>query len=70
MCIRDSCERLEVEEMPPVEQVEATVERLKGSEDYRITPFTNQPVVTIQDLSLIHILMHRSRDPSVQRLDA
>ena len=46
------CERLEVEEMPPVEQVETTVERLKGSEDYRVIPFTNQPVVTIQDFAL------------------
>ena len=46
------CERLEVEEMPTVEQVEATVERLKGSDDYRVIPFTNQPVVTIQDFAL------------------
>ena len=45
-------ERLEVEEMPSVEQVDATVAQLKGSDAYRVLPLTGQPVVTIQDFAL------------------
>lgn len=46
------CERVEVESMPPMDQIDAEVERRKDTEAYRLIPFTNQPVVTIQDFAL------------------
>lgn len=46
------CERLEVEKMPTVDQMKVTVERLKGSDDYHVISFTNQPMVTVQDFAL------------------
>lgn len=42
-------------------QVEATVERLKGSDNYHIIPFTNQSVVTTQD-STLKTLRHGVKD--------
>lgn len=43
------CEKVEVEEMPDVEQLDQAVEDLKGSAAYQATPLVSSPVGTIKD---------------------